>query len=241
MTNFLEFVGKYKNDFFSFLGTLYQQEKKLLIVGEINELFRKYRIDNPNIPNGLEEIVKHLQELIIHNSSMFLDFRVRIGYSEFYTANIDEEAIYIIPVKDYLIAKEKSVNEDISDNIVTLDFKPFYENYPSVRDDSNIGEGVDYLNKFLSSKMFNDIDKWKEVLFNYVKLHKYNNQQLILNDRIESTEHLIQNIKETIKKLGQLDDATQFEEIKHELQNLGFEMGLGKDVKEIKSNLKYNF
>ena len=166
---------------------------------------------------------------------MCFDFRVKIGHSEFFSVNTDEEVIFKIPIKDYLIAKEKFVNQDISDNIVTLDFKPFYENYPSVRDVNNIGAGVDYLNKFLSSKMFNDIDRWKEVLFNYVKLHKYNNQQLILNDRIKSSDHLIENIKKTIKRLNDLDQEALFEEIKHELQDLGFEVGLGKDVKEIKA------
>jgi sucrose synthase len=233
----MEYAKNNKNDFFDFISLISQQQKKLLVIGEICELYRKYKYAQGNNAGGLEEFVNLFQEIIVHNSTVYLDVRVKIGHSLFYAANIDEQVLEQITIKEYLISKEKFVNPSIDDDILTLNFKPFYENYPSVRDYQSIGAGVDYLNKFLSSKMFNDIDKWKEVLFNYVKLHKYNGQQLILNDRMESPDHLISNIKKMIEKLNLYDPKEKFENIKHEMQNVGFEIGLGKDVKEIKANL----
>ncbi|MBL1215515.1 MAG: sucrose synthase [Ignavibacteriae bacterium] len=238
MIDILEYIEKNKIEFFDFLNSLLEQEKKLLIIGETCEIFRNYKNDEPNVSEELEEVINLLQEIIIHNHTIYLDVRVKIGHSSFFIANIEEMVVEKISIKEYLIAKEKFVNPDIDDDILTLNFKPFYENYPSVRDYQSIGDGVEYLNKFLSSKMFNDIDKWKEVLFNYVKLHKYDGQQLILNDRIKSPDHLITNIKKTINTLGKFDKKERYENIKHELQSLGFEKGLGKDVKEIKSNLQ---
>lgn len=237
MNNILKQINEIHSDFFNFLNTISNQEKKILIVGEINNLLQKHIDDSPNNSDLLERIIRHLQEIIIHNSVIYLDFRIKIGHSEFCVANLDEEIIDKIPIKEYLIAKEEFVNPDVDKNIVTLDFKPFYDNYPSVRDESNIGAGVDYLNKFLSSKMFNDIEKWKDLLFGFMKLHKYNNQQLILNDRIESATQLINKIKEAKKRLKEMNGSISYEEIKYELQELGFENGLGKNVKEIHSNL----
>lgn len=237
MINILKNIDKQKSEFFNFLNVLSEQDKKLFIVGEISEIFQNYKLQNSN-SSSLSNILQYIQEVVVEGSILFIDFRYKIGQSEFYAANLEEEIIYKIEIKDFLLVKERFVNPEINDNIVTLNFKPFYENYPSVRDESSIGAGVEYLNKFLSSKMFNDIDKWKDILFNYIKLHKYNNQQLILNDRIESPNHLIKSIKETIKILNQFEDKTPNTEIKHRLQELGFEIGLGKDVGEIKENLK---
>ncbi|MCB0730558.1 MAG: sucrose synthase [Ignavibacteriae bacterium] len=238
MNNILKIVENNKTDFFNFINFLIKQDKRLLIVGEVEENYRKYKLENKELNSEVETIIKLMQEIIFLNSLIFIDFRVRIGHSEFYYINIDDQIITKIPIKEYLIAKENFVDSSINDNIVTLNFKPFYENYPSVRDDKSIGAGVEYLNKFLSSKMFNDIDKWKEVLFNFVKLHKFNNEQLILNDRIKSYDQLIEKIKIVLKKLEEKEDTVQFNEIKHDLQEEGFERGLGKDVKSLKENLK---
>lgn len=238
MINVLKNIDKQKSEFFNFLNVLSEQDKKLFIVGEISEIFQNYLQQNSNYSSSLSNIIQYIQEVVVEGSILFIDFRITIGQSEFYAANLEEEIIYKIEIKDFLLAKERFVNPEINDNIVTLNFKPFYENYPSVRDESSIGAGVEYLNKFLSSKMFNDIDNWKDILFNYIKLHKYSNQQLILNDRIESPNHLIKSIKETIKILTQFEDTTPYAEIKHQLQELGFEIGLGKDAGEIKENLK---
>lgn len=235
MTNLLDFVENNKIIYYNFINELAKQEKKLLIIGEICEIYRKFKNGYTENYNKLNEIVNLLQEAIIHNNTVFLDVRINVGNSLFYSVNIEEMITEQISIRDYLISKEKVVNPHIENNILTLNFKPFYENYPSVRDYKSIGEGVDYLNKYLSSKMFNDIEKWKEVLFNFAKLHKYKNQQLILNDRIKSPSNLIRNIKEIQTKLNNFSEDTSFEDIKYELQDYGFEMGIGKDLKEIKN------
>lgn len=237
MIDFLNFVDEYKKEFINFITVLSKQDKKLLVVGEIINLYKSYKVSREDIKEDFEEIVSLLQEVVIHNSLIYVDARIKIGYSKFYLVNTNEQIIEQITIKDYLKSKERFVNPNIDEDILTLNFKPFYDNYPSVRDEKNIGGGVEYLNKFLSSNMFNDIDKWKDVLLNFAKLHKHNGQQLIINDRIKSAEHLTENINRAIKKLGEFEDSTSFDEIKHTLQNLGFEIGIGKDVKEIKTNL----
>ncbi len=237
MIDFLNFVEEYKKEFINFITVLSKQDKKLLVVGEIINLYNSYKISREDLNEDFEEIVSLLQEVVIHNSIIYLDARIKIGYSKFYLVNTNEQIIEQISIIHYLKSKERFVNPKIDEDFLTLNFKPFYDNYPSVRDEKSIGSGVDYLNKFLSSKMFNNIEKWKEVLLNFAKLHKHHGQHLILNDRIKSADHLIDNIKRALKNLNEYEEKTPFEEIKHQLQNLGFEIGIGKDVKEIKTNL----
>jgi sucrose synthase len=237
MINVVKFVDENKSPFFEFIDLLSKHEKKLLVIGDVESLFKKFTEENGNSTENLSEIVKLLQETVCLDSLVYLDIRLRVGQSQFYVANVEEMYFEHISIKEYLKAKEKFVDPMSNENILTLNFKPFYENYPSVRDDKNIGHGVEYLNKFLSSKMFNNIEKWKDVLFNFIRIHKYQNQQLLLNDRVKSADDLIENIKKALKYLNGIEDKVLYDVIKHDLQNLGFEMGLGENVKEIKIGL----
>jgi len=237
MNNILEFMELNRIHFFEFINLIQKHEKNILVLGDIEELYRKYKNENDYSDIDLDNLVVLIQEAFCTEHLVYIDVRERIGHAQFFVINLAEMLFMTLTIKEYLRAKEKFVDPYDEGNILTLNFKPFYENYPSVRDDKDIGYGVEYLNKFLSSKMFNNIDKWKEVLFNFIRIHKYKDQHLILNDRAKSADELILNIKKALKKLNELDESVTFENVKHDLQNLGFEMGLGSDVKEIKSGL----
>lgn len=236
--NFLSIITKYQDHFFSFLNYLNKKEKKFFILGDIFEAFNEFSSSIDKIDEELHELTNLLQEAVCMSSTVYLDVRVKIGHSEFYAVNLEEVEVEKISIKKYLVIKEKFVDINNSANILTLDFKPFYERMPSVRDAKNIGAGVEYLNRYLSSKMFNETDKWKNLLFDFIKLHKYNSTQLILNDRVKDADQLNANIDKALKKLDKYDNSDTYEKVKHDLQVLGFEPGLGKDVGEIAKSLK---
>ena len=47
-----------------------------------------------------------------------------------------------------------------------------------IRDPKNIGKRVEFLNRYLSSKLFQDSKQWLESLFVFLRLHQYNGVQL---------------------------------------------------------------
>jgi len=49
---------------------------------------------------------------------------------------------------------------------------------------------VGYLNRYLSSKLFQDPRQWLESLFIFLRLHQYNGTQLLINGRIQSQQQL---------------------------------------------------
>ncbi len=238
INSFLSIISEYQDHFFSFLNLLNSKEKKLFILGDIVEAFTEYSKPFDDIDEELQELTKLLQEAICMGNSIYLDVRVAIGHSEFYAVHLEDVEVEQISIKEYLMIKEKFVDPGNPANILTLDFKPFYERMPAVRDAKNIGAGVEYLNRYLSSQMFTETDKWKNLLFDFMKLHKHNGTQLILNDRVRDTDHLNVNIDKAIKKLEKYEKTDSSEKVKHDLQVLGFEPGLGKDVKEITESLK---
>lgn len=237
MNKTTEFIEQNRIHFFEFINMILKHEKNLLVVGDIEDLYKKYIDESEYDEELLIDLIVLVQEAFSIDSIVYLDIRESIGHAKFYLVNMAEMHFQNISIKEYLRAKEKYVDPESDENILTLNFKPFYENYPSVRDDKDIGYGVEYLNKYLSSRMFNNIEKWKEVLFNFIKIHKHNDQQLILNDRAKSADELRSNIKKAVKKLSELKDSVPYNDVKHDLQDLGFELGLGSNVKEIKNGL----
>lgn len=235
---FIEHVKENSNTFYSFMSYLAQRDKELCVTGNIIEYFHEFIERNGDSYSDITPLLKFCQESISIASSVFLEVREKVSFTRFYQVNIEEGFTEEISVKDYLMIKEGFIDHEKGNNIINLDFSPFYDKSPFVRDTKNIGQGVEYLNRFLSSQMFTDTHKWKGLLFNFLHLHKYDGQQLILNDRIEDADQLIDSLDKVLDLLENEDDEVEYKEVKHKLQEIGFEPGLGKNVKELKKSLK---
>lgn len=224
----------FHNDFYDFLKAVSTQPKKLMITGELINLYVASGYDKNS---GLYEFIEKIQETISLDHSVILDVRIKIASIKFYRISLEEFLIEEISSKEFLIYKETVAKPDTLNSTLNLNFKPFYDKSPAVRDIKYIGSGVEYLNRFLSSQMFTNEEKWKKNLFDFIRLHNFNGEQLILNDRIKDTKHLNNQINAALAKLGNHPANTPYESIKHILQELGFEKGLGKDAGTITHNL----
>lgn len=235
---FLDFVERYKNEFYSYLNRVAQNDKKLLVTGDLLKIYNDSIESEDDENRELCDMIELIQESITLNYTIYLEVREKIGYSQFYIINLEAGSAETLSIKKYLKAKEYFVNPDSQNNILTLDFKPFYDEAPSVRDIKSIGSGVEYLNRFLSGQMINDTNKWRNQIFDFIRLHKHSGEQLILNDRIMNPDHLLSNIDKALKKLKDFEEDDSYQKVKHLLQDLGFEKGLGKDVKTISDSLE---
>lgn len=90
------------------------------------------------------------------------------------------------------------------------------------------GNGVDRLNCYLSSKLFDDnCGNLQEALFNFLRLHKYNSQQLLINERIKNESQLSEKVKRVLHLLENYPPHTSYENFRFELRSFGFEAGWG--------------
>ncbi len=237
-SNFLAIVKSNNNDFFGFMNFLTSRDKKLLVLGDIKNFYNQYQEKCETKNEELVEVIEMLQEAMIYDHTIYLDVREIIGAPWFYRINVEESLLDKISIKEFLMAKETFINPEAPNNILTINFKPYYNKAPSVRDVNGIGKGVEYLNRFLSSKMFTDIGKWRNLLFDFIKLHKYRGEHLILNERINDPDHLNRNINKAVKKLSTYNEEDVYENFKHDLQDLGFEKGLGRTARDVTYNLE---
>ena len=142
MSSFIEQIESNKNTFFSFLHLVSQQNKKLLIVGDLFELLRNnHSIFNSEAQKELEAIISRIQELVFLDHSAYCDVREKIASSQFFCFNLEESAYEQIPLIDFLKIKEAFINQGNSSDILTINFEPFYKKFPSVKDIKNVGNG----------------------------------------------------------------------------------------------------
>ncbi len=187
---------------------------------------------------AIEEAVRYITESVYLGNDIFIESRERIGESHFYLFNLGDRYFENISVLDFLKAKEELVQPGHVNNMPTLNFKTFYDKFPSVRESKNIGKGVEYLNRYLSSKMFTEPEKLRSALFDFLFVHKWKDQQLVLNERINDTDQLSKNIDKALSFLRKRDEDEPYSKLKHDLQNLGFEQGLGDTAENIIESLE---
>jgi sucrose synthase len=234
LKSIIELIEENQIDFFSYLNKVVSSEKKLCVKGDhfkiLNSLKKDLKNDNHKI---LVEIIKHVSESVTLSNTVYFEIREVIGRSDHYSFNVEMFSYEKIESKEYLIAKEKFVNPVSDNNLLTLNFRNFYRKMPSVSDHKSIGKGFEYLNKYLSSRMFNEPENLRKVLFDFLFVHKYKNLQLILNDRIKSPNELIKRIDRALQFLNQKNKEELFSKYKNQLQEIGFEPGLGNTVGKI--------
>jgi sucrose synthase len=237
--NFEKLVEENKDDFFRFFHKISGHESKLLVKGQLLDILRVFKENSDNGNHAaIEEAVKSITESVCLGNDVFIESREKIGESHFYLFNLNDRYFENSNVLNYLKAKEDLVAPGQNNNIPTLNFKTFYDKFPSVRESKTIGRGVEYLNRYLSSKMFTEPEKLRRALFNFLFVHKCKDQQLILNERINDTDQLSKNIDKALAFLRKKDEDEPFSKLILDLQNLGFEQGLGNTAVSIIRSLE---
>ena len=239
LKSIIELIEENKTDFFSYLNLVVSAQKKLCVKGDHFKFLMSFKkeIKNNN-QNVVTEIVKHISESVTLDNVVYLEIREVIGKSYHYSFNVEMCTYEEVSSKEYLIAKEKYVNPNSENNLLTLNFQSFYRKMPSVSDYKSIGKGFEYLNRYLSSKMFNEPENLRKVLFDFLFVHKYKSQQLILNDRINSHDELIKRIDKALSFLKNKKENEPYLKFKNQLQDIGFEPGLGNDAGKIVESLE---
>ncbi|MBD2454255.1 sucrose synthase [Nostoc sp. FACHB-87] len=232
-----------KNDLRAFISELRQQEKNYLLRNDILQVYSEYcaKHGQPEQSHNLSllgKLLYYTQEIIQEDSNFCFIIRPYIASQEVYrlTADLSAEAM---TVQELLDLRDRLVNKyhPNEGDLLELDFAPFYDYTPVIRDPKNIGKGVQYLNRYLSSKLFQDPKQWLESLFNFLRLHQYNGIQLLINNRIQSQQQLSQQLKKAIAFVNERPSDEPYDDFRFQLQTMGFEPGWGNTAQRVQETL----
>ncbi|MBE9016505.1 sucrose synthase [Chroococcidiopsidales cyanobacterium LEGE 13417] len=232
-----------RSDLRQFFSEIRHQDKKYLLRNDILmsyvEYCNKYQ-KSAEFYSGshLGKLIYYTQEIILENGNLCLIIRQKIASQEFYRIT-EDLMVEVLTIQELLDVRDRFVNRyhPNEGDILELDFGPFYDYTPTIRDPKNIGKGVQYLNRYLSSKLFQDPRQWLESMFNFLQVHQYDGIQLLINGRIKSHQQLSDQIKRAIAFVGDRASEEPYENFKFDLQMMGFEPGWGNTAGRVQDTL----
>jgi sucrose synthase len=236
--------GNDRNDLRQFIVQLRNLEKQYLLRNDILSAFETYckQQEKPEQfyrTSSLGKLIYFIQELILEPESVCIIIRPQIAKQQAFLV-ADDLTVTPMSVQELLDLRDRLVNRfhPQEGDMLDIDFQPFYDYSPVIRDPKNIGKGVEFLNRYLSSKLFQDPRQWLEALFKFLRLHHYNGSQLMINERIQTHEQLSDQIKRALAFASTLLPETPYEDFRFGLQVLGLEPGWGNTAQQVQDTLE---
>ena len=188
--------------------------------------------------SALGRLIYYTQELILEYESLYLIIRPQIAKQESYRI-VDELTVEPLTKQELLDVRDRYVNHYHPEegDVFEIDFQPFYDYSPIIKDSKNIGRGVDFLNRYMSSKLFQDPNQWLNAVYNFLSLHSYNGVPLLINGRIKNQQQLSNQVKRALEFVSGLPEDKPYEDFRFDLQDLGFEPGWGNTARRIQDSL----
>jgi sucrose synthase len=233
-----------KTDLRQFLIELHRQEPRYFLRNDIVITFTNY-CESQNKPSSFQhtshlgKLIDVTQEIILENDSSCLIIRPEIASQEVYRITEDLR-MERLSSQDLLDLRDRLVNRSHPNegSILELNFQSFYNYAPRLRDPKNIGKGLQFLNRYLSSKLFQDARQGLEQLFQFLSLHGYHGAQLLINERIKNPEQLSTQVKRALTFVGNRPADEAYEGFRFDLQSLGFEPGWGNTAGRVSESLE---
>nr|CAD1827350.1 unnamed protein product [Ananas comosus var. bracteatus] len=187
-------------------------------------------------PSVLEEVLRAAQEAIVIPPWVALAIRPRPGVWEYIRVHVSELAVEQLSVSEYLQFKEQLVNGRYAHFLqreqlrAGVGFRALQCFLPAPSQSKSIGNGVQFLNRHLSSKLFQDKDCMYPLL-NFLRAHNYKGTTMMLNDRIQSLSALQSSLRKAEEYLLSIPQDTPYSDFNHRFQELGLEKGWGDTAK----------
>ncbi|KAK4482158.1 hypothetical protein RD792_009299 [Penstemon davidsonii] len=224
-------LSAHRNELVSLLSRYVAQGKGILQPHHLIDEVDKIDGDDPAmkiINDGpFSEVLKSAQEAIVLPPFVALAIRPRPGVWEYVRVNVYELSVEQLTVSEYLHFKEELVDGQNDDPyVLELDFEPFNATFPRPTRSSSIGNGVQFLNRHLSSILFRN-KECLEPLLHFLREHKYKGHVLMLNDQIQRIPRLESALTKAEDYISKLPPETPYSEFEYALQGMGFERGWG--------------
>jgi len=188
----------------------------------------------------LEKLLCRVQEAAVDAAWIYLALRVRVGCWEYLRVQLDTMSMERISVSKFLYFKENLINgnQDAWSWELEIDLEPFSREFPKMHEARSIGRGVEFLNRRLSSGLFEDLGKGDKRLLDFLRVHSYREQQLMLNEAVTDVQGLRTTLRAADDYLAGVDPAADCGTVCGELQSMGFEPGWGRDAARMRETMQ---
>jgi sucrose synthase len=187
----------------------------------------------------IASLIRATQEAVIHGPSFFMAVRTRVARWRYIQVHSEDLMCREISTAEFLSAKERLVETDGRDPqwLLEVDLSPFERGFPKLTESRSIGQGVTFLNRHLSAKIFSHEDEGKERLLDFLRTHQVRGKQLMLNDGIRDLTELRRGLREALQFLEGNGNNGGWQAHGPELRRMGFEPGWGRTTERLRESM----
>lgn len=209
------------------------------VVDAVEEFVQASEATDPECTKRLLKTFRGCQEIFFTTSYIYAHLRPRVGQIQMVRLHPEAQQFEEVSRFIYLQEKDSYIQgvEEAYKGGLTLDFSPFFQNYPKVREAKSMGEGISVLNRHLAGVMHQNTPRFRQAMAKFLADFHLEGHNLLCNEHLESPETLAKELVRAEDMLADYADDTPYSEISHDLRILGFEAGWGAHVAEIRDGL----
>ncbi|XP_019177380.1 PREDICTED: sucrose synthase 7-like [Ipomoea nil] len=161
------------------------------------------------------------------------------GFWEYVKVNAYDLSVEGISATDYLKFKEMIVDDDWAqdDNALEIDFGAIDFSIPHLTLSSSIGNGLDYVAKFLSTKL-NAKSELAQALVDYLLTLNHQGDKLMINETINTVQKLQTALVVADAALSLLPKDTPYQSFELRFKEWGFEKGWGDTAERVLDTMR---
>ena len=235
------FLLENKEDTKLFLNSLCCMKQPLLLRTEIQKIFHNTVAENKLSKldsSPLKTVMQWCQEAAIVEPWAYFALRKVSARWEYIRIDLKTLLLEIISPEKFLYFKEQLASGNTSQRYpLEIDFAPFSREFFKLQEEKSIGRGLEFLNRKLSSGLFAELAKGDNRLLRFLQVHRCRDQQLLLNQEVESTSQLRNALRDALHLMRDKEDSIEWQELETDLNELGFEPGWGRDASRIRETM----
>ncbi|KAL9334776.1 hypothetical protein Peur_071957 [Populus x canadensis] len=213
--------------------------KRQHLMDEVDESIQD-KNERQNVLEGLlGYILSCTQEAAVIPPFVAFAVRPNPGFWEYVKVNAEDLSVEGISVSEYLQLKEMVFDEKWAnnENALELDFGAMDFSTPRLTLSSSIGNGVNYMSKFMSSKLSGSSEAAKPLL-DYLLALNHQGENLMINQTLDTVSKLQEALIVAEVVVSAFPKDTPYQDFQQRLRELGFETGWGDTAERVKETMR---
>lgn len=190
--------------------------------------------------SDLGYILCYTQEALVVPPHMAFAVRRSPGNWEYVKVSSDSLSVEGMSAADYLKFKEMIYDEEWAkdENALEVDFGALDFSVPHLTLYSSIGNGVDFISKYLSSKLSGTPDS-AQPLVDFLASINYQGENLMINETLDTAPKLQMALIVAEASLASVPKDTPFQDFEMRFKEWGLEKGWGDTAEKVKDTIRW--
>lgn len=210
------------------------------VLGRFEEL-RRGSADPGLDGTPFAKMIRWTQEAAVRAPWLFFAVRQRVGQWDYLRIHVETMTARLVSAAEYLRFKERLLDgeEPVDEWGLEFNAEPFTREFPRLQEARSIGRGVEFLNRRLSSQLFQGNGKGDRLLLDFLHVHSCQGKPLMLRDgeQIDDPDGLRYVLREADTYLASQDPDSSWSDHADALSDLGFAPGWGAKTARIRETM----